>query len=432
MAKPNPIRKRFSSQPLTVPRYYIETYGCVANKVDSEIIIAALESKGWERVESPEKADLIIVNTCGVKEKTEGHNLSRIKKLYALGKRIVVIGCLPNIAPEKIRAIGDIPMFGPREWDKLSQFLGVPLPKEKVGVPKKREEPYIASIFIQEGCLGACTFCATKFARGHARSFSKDGIVREVKEAVREGRIEIRLTGQDLGTWGYEFRETLVDLLSDILEKVSGNYAIRVGMINPEHMIKLIDNGYLGLFKDERLYKFFHIPLQSGSDMVLRLMGRKYTVNDFLEICRKIRKAYPYATIETDIIVGFPGERPEDFYQSIFVLRKAEVDVVNISRFSPRPKTPAARMPNQVPSNEKKRRSRILTEITHRLAFVRNLLHVGRKTKAFAVELGRKGGIIAHTQEYKHVLLPRAELGEIRKVKLVRAFPYYLLGEPLE
>ncbi len=413
-------------------KYYIETYGCVANKVDSEIIMASLEAAGWERAEKPEEADLIIINTCGVKEKTEGHNLSRIRKLYRLGKTLVVTGCLPNISPEKIKAIGNIPMFGPREWDKLSQFLGIHLPKEKVGVLKKREEPYIASIFIQEGCLGTCTFCATKFARGHARSYSRKGIIREVKEAVREGRIEIRLTGQDLGTWGYEKGETLVDLLSDILERVPGDYAIRVGMINPEHMLKLIDEGYLDLFKDARLYQFFHIPVQSGNDRILSLMGRKYSASDFLEIAKKIRKRYPFATLETDIIVGFPSEREEEFYDTIALLRKADVDVVNISRFSPRPRTLAARMREQIPSNEKKRRSRLATEIVNRLAFVRNLLHVGRKTKVFVVERGRKGGVVGHSREYKHVIVPRAELGEIRRVRITRAFPYYLLGMPLD
>jgi len=397
----------------------------VANKVDSEIIMAALESSGWSRVDNPKDADIILLNTCAVKWKTLNHMLSRIRRLGRIGK-LVVIGCLPAIAPERVREIADVPMFPPREYGKLGAFLGVHIPPRKAGVSKMRIEPFIASVTISEGCLGACTYCATKFARGHLRSEPLDAIVKEVMSAVAEGRKEIRLTSQDCGAYGKDIGTSLYDLLATILDKVEGEYRIRVGMINPEHFLELIDVGILDLFKDPRLYKFFHIPVQSGNNRILRLMGRAYTVEDFVEIVNKIRARFPTATIATDVIVGFPTETWEEFMGTVKLIEQTRPVVLNISRYSPMPHTRAATMP-QVPSNEKKRRSRFITDVHLRIAQEENEKIVGEEREVLVIERG-KGTNVARTEEYRPVVVD-APLGCFIRVKITGARPHFLLGK---
>ena len=405
----------------------METYGCVANKVDSEIIMASLERAGWKRVDSPEEADVIFVNTCAVKWKTMNKNLARIRKLSAIGKRLIVLGCLVDVAPGRIREIGDFPMFGPRSYAELGRLLGVDIPPRKAGVPKVRLEPYVASVTIAEGCLGACTYCATKFARKHLRSEAPRDVVAEVAQAVREGRLEIRLTSQDCGAYGVDLGISLADLLSEILERVDGDYRIRVGMMNPEHVLRLLDEGLLDVFDDPRIYKFFHVPVQSGNDRILRLMGRNYTADDFREIVRRIRRRFPTATIATDVIVGFPTETWEEFMDTVRLVEETRPAVLNISRYSPMPRTVAARMAGQIPSNEKKRRSRYMTDVHLRVALEENRRLVGQRRRALFVEEG-KGANVGRTEEYRPVIAP-APLGAFRWVRIREARSHFLLAD---
>lgn len=410
-------------------KYYIETYGCVANKVDSEIIKASLESAGWKEVSSPEEADVVLINTCAVKTKTEEHMIARIRKLLPFDP--IVIGCLADVNPERIRSLGVKHLFGPRSYEKLGEFLGVEIPSVKAGVPKKREKNLIASVYIAEGCNSACTYCASRLARGRTRSFPLENIVKEIREAVEEGRKEIRLTGQDTGVYGTDTGSSLVELLSEILERVEGDYRIRVGMMSPEHAIRLVDEGYLDLFEDERLYRFFHLPVQSGNDRILRLMGRKYTAGEFYELVRKIRRRFPEALIETDVIVGFPTETWEEFLDTVRLIEELQIDVVNISRFSPRPGTPAARFRGQISSNEKKRRSKYITEVHERVSLERYKPYVGRIERVLVVEEGNRGWNRGRLQNYRLVLVKNGVLGEFQDVRITDLTPRYLVGEAL-
>ncbi len=407
--------------------YYMETYGCVANKVDSEIIKGSLEKAGWREVDDPSRADLVLVNTCAVKTKTEEHMVSRIRKL--LPKDPVVIGCLADVNPERLRKLGVKRLFGPTRYRELGELLGVEIPDVKAGVPKKREKDLVASVYIAEGCESACTYCATRAARGRTRSFPLENIVREVKEAVEEGRKEIRLTGQDTGVYGLDTGSSLVELLSEILERVPGDYRIRVGMMSPEHAIRLVDEGYLDLFEDPRLYLFFHLPVQSGNERILRLMGRKYTPEDFRELVGKIRKRYPEALIETDVIVGFPTETWEEFLDTVRLVEELSLDVVNISRFSPRPGTPAARFRGQISSNEKKRRSKYITEVHERVALERYRKYVGTRQRVLVLEEGKRGWNKGRLQNYRLVLVKNGILGAWNRAEITDQTPRYLLAE---
>lgn len=412
-------------------KYYIETYGCVANKVDSEIIMAALASAGWEKVENPEEADVVVINTCAVKEKTIAHMLARIRRLSPVAKRLVVIGCLADVLPEKIKEIrGDAVTFGPRRFKELGEALGVRLPEKKAGVPKLRTEPFVASITISEGCTGACTYCATKIARKYIRSFRPGDIVREVREAIEEGRKEIRLTAQDTGAYGADIGTNLVELLGEILDSVEGEYRIRVGMMNVEHALELVDEGLLRVYRDKRLYKFFHIPVQSGNDRILKIMGRNYNVDDFREVVAKIRKAFPLASISTDIIVGFPTETWEEFLDSARLIEELKIDVLNISRYSAIPGTVAARMDGQISPNEKKRRSKYLTEIHLKVSKKWNEQYVGRTFRTLFIEKGRHGAFIGRTEHYKPVVVHKEDLlGTFRDVYITGALSLFLRGD---
>ncbi len=411
--------------------YYIETYGCVANKVDSDIIRGALESAGYIQTESPENADVVLINTCAVKTKTEEHMISRIKSLKRYGN-LIVLGCLVDANPERIRKLGIEYMFGPKRYKELGKLLGVSIPEEKAGVVKRRDSTTTTSVYIEEGCLSACTFCATKFARGRTVSYSPDRIIKEIEEAVKGGAVEVRLTGQDTGTYGVDRGMSLVELISKILDRVEGEYRIRIGMMSPEHAIRLIDEGYLDLFKDERLYRFFHLPVQSGNNRILRLMGRKYTVEEFKELVNKIRASYPDALIETDVIVGFPTETWDEFMDTVNLIRELEIDVVNISRFSPRVGTAAASFKGQIPSNEKKKRSKVITEVHEEVSLRRYMRYLGKTVDVVVTERTEKGSYRARLNNYKLVIIEEGvREGEFTKVNIKEVTPRYLVGEPL-
>ncbi len=420
----NPGRAEYSV------KYYIETYGCVANKVDSEIIMAALSSAGWERTEHAEDADVIILNTCAVKEKTIAHMLSRVRRLPK-DKRMVVTGCLANVLPDKIREERpDAQIAGPREWKKLSEILGVPLPEKKAGVPQIRTEPFVASVVISEGCTGTCTYCATKLARKYITSFRPGDIVRSVREAVKDGKKEIRLTSQDTGAYGIDIGTNLVELLGEILDSVEGDYRMRVGMMNVDHAVRLLDEGLLDVYIDPRVYKFFHIPVQSGNDRILHLMGRNYSVDDFREVVKKIRRRFPLASISTDIIVGFPTETWDEFLDSARLIEELKIDVLNISRYSAIPGTVAARMVGQISSNEKKRRSKYLTEVHLRVGREWNEQYVGKTFRTLFVERGRHGAVIGRTEHYKPVVVEDGSLlGRFSEIYITGAAPLFLRGE---
>lgn len=407
-------------------KFYMETYGCVANKVDSEIIKGALERAGWEETDNPEEG-IVIINTCAVKTKTEEHMISRIKKLMRYNP--IVIGCLADVNPERLQSLGVKYMFGPRSYTSLGKLLGVEIPSIKSGVQKKREKSLIASVYIAEGCESACTYCASRLARGKTRSFPEKSIIKEVKEAVMEGRKEIRLTGQDTGVYGLDTGSSLVQLLDKILKEVEGEYRIRVGMMSPEHAIRLLEEGYLDLFKDERLYTFFHLPVQSGNNRILRLMGRKYSVEEYEELVRKIRRKYPEALIETDVIVGFPTETWEEFIDTVRLIKELSIDVVNISRFSPRPHTPAAKFKGQIPSNEMKRRSKYITTVTEKISLERYEDYVGKIKRTLLLERRPSGWVGSRLQNYRLVLVKGGEPGVFYDVRITDVTPRYLLGE---
>ena len=294
-----------------------------------------------------------------------------------------------------------------------------------------RESPLVGIVNIEEGCLDACAYCSTRLVKGRLHSYSAADIVQQVKSLVNDGCIEIQLTGQDCGCYGFDTGTNLAELVQQILAEVPGNYKMRRGMGNPRHMLRYIDP-LLKCFKDERVYKFIHLPVQSGSDSVLKAMNRKHNVQDYIDLAETFNKNFPLFTLSTDLIVGFPGESEQDFQGTLDILEKTRPTVCNITRFVARPNTPAYNMAGAVPDEIKHVRSAALAEAFQRIAAENNSRWVGvTETVTIEKQGYRKGSYIARNTAYRPVaILSETPLqpGERFSVTITNAEPFALIA----
>jgi MiaB-like tRNA modifying enzyme len=424
-------------------RVCCETYGCTFNKVDAEIIRKQIVDRGHELVDEAERADLVVVNTCAVKGTTYRRMLRRISELGRMNKRVVVAGCLPLIDLPAIERVGRFDaVIGCRAIDRFTELLEriergeqnllILEPKAKTEKPlmcKLRYSRTSAAVPIAEGCVSACSYCSVRLARGKLKSFSPEAVEREVKNLVSSGYREIQLTAQDTAAYGLDIGVRLPELLQQIV-RIPGDFRIRVGMMNPRNVYPILDE-LIEVFTHQKVYKFLHLPLQSGSDHILRAMKRGYTTEQFVEIVKRFRKKIPDLSLCTDIIVGFPGETEEDFELTKTILQRVAPDKTNISKFYPMPRTEAAGM-TPVDGRVVARRSRELTGICKRIGLEANQRFVGRVVSGFVIEEGQKGGYILRSENYKQVILRDAKLGEFLQARVKQAFPTYLIGEPAE
>ena len=310
-------------------KYYLETYGCSLNVADSDIIVGRLNALEGQRVNDIDEAELILLNTCGVKEPTEDKIVHRLEELAKRATPIVVTGCLPKISLDRVeKAIpGYAALLGPQSVETLADIVPRILEGERGirhiesdGAYKLKwfEGPpnsVICTIPICEGCLGSCAYCAVRFARGQVKSYSIKDLHGIIERCVHHGYREIRLTSQDAAVYGTDTGERLEDLMLSI-GKIEGPHRFRLGMFNPNIVMSSI-NGILEAMDNEHFFKFFHVPLQSGSDRLLKTMKRRYIVTDWESVIQKVRNRFKNATIATDIIVGFPGEKESDFEQTL-------------------------------------------------------------------------------------------------------------------
>ncbi|MEM2782971.1 MAG: tRNA (N(6)-L-threonylcarbamoyladenosine(37)-C(2))-methylthiotransferase, partial [Candidatus Hadarchaeales archaeon] len=304
-------------------RVYLETYGCTANRGDGEILAGLLKEAGHEVVEGWEGAEVLLLNTCVVKGETKKRMLRRMEEFAKTGKPVVVAGCLPLVDLPSVMERHPASVISCRSLLCVVEAVeraargekGVLLldekPPEKPDLPKLRSSPVSAIVQIGEGCLSSCTFCSVRLARGRLRSFPPEKLVEEVREAVGKGYREILLTSQDNAAYGRERGWDLPSLLGEIV-RVEGKFKVRVGMMNPEN-VKTILPKLVEVYRNEKVYRFLHLPLQSGDNRVLRMMGRRYTVEEFLEEVKAFREEFPDLCLVTDVIAGFPTETEEEF-----------------------------------------------------------------------------------------------------------------------
>ncbi|MGB9576883.1 MAG: tRNA (N(6)-L-threonylcarbamoyladenosine(37)-C(2))-methylthiotransferase [Candidatus Micrarchaeia archaeon] len=415
-------------------RVFIETYGCTFNQADSDALANALKKAGHCETESEKNADLIVVNSCGVKNATEQRILLRLRNLR--GKRVLVTGCLAQADPAKLlKANPEISLLGTFSQKEFVKAAEATLQGRQVKIlsrkgfaePVVRVENAKARIQVARGCLGECSFCQTKLARGTLESIPAKKVVRLCEQAVKAGAKEIQLTAQDTGCYGFDRRDSV--LLPDLVKRVcaiTGRFRTRIGMMNPQHAKKILSR-LLEAYEDEKVFKFLHLPLQSGSDAVLREMKRHHSARDFLEAAAAFRKKFPLGTLATDVIIGFPGESEQDFCETLSVLRKAMPDCVNISRYSARPKTPAAGM-KQLSNETINRRTRECSELCRAIARQRNQQRIGESGVVLVTEKQEKAWL-SRDENYAPILLRKGREGEFVRARIIGSAERVLKGE---
>jgi MiaB-like tRNA modifying enzyme len=428
-----------------VKMVYVKNYGCTANKFDFEVMLAHLMSAGYRLTYSAASADVILINTCAVKKPTEDRIVEKIRVLSQLNKPLIVAGCLPKINFKAVlKAAPDLSaVLDPRSVDKIllavksaergekSKIFFSQKPVHKLRQPKIRLNPSVEIISISEGCVGACAFCCVRFARGALFSYPKEDIVKRVSHAVSEGVKEFWLTSQDNGAYGLDIKTNLAELLEDCC-RVEGKFLIRVGMMNPDHvpwkLPELID-----AYKNEKIFKFLHLPVQSGDNETLTRMNRRYTVEEFKKIVHKFREKIPETTLSTDIICGFPGESRQAFEETLKLVEEVQPDIVNISKFFSRPHTPAGLM-EPIDANEVKDRSRRLTKIARKTSLDRNRTWLNWEGQVFIDEKGRDSSWIGRNFAYKPIAIRSNEYlsGRFIQAKVVEVHPTYLEAEVAE
>lgn len=367
--------------------YFVKTYGCQMNEHDSENIKAILEDMSFTEVDDMEKADLIILNTCAIRE--NAHNkvfgmLGRIKHLKESRPDIItgVCGCMvqeESVVEEIMTKYKWIDIvFGTHNIHNLPNILNTSLAKNKLevevlsiegdvleNIPAKRENPYKAWVNIMYGCDKFCTYCIVPYTRGKQRSREPKYILEEVEKLVKDGYKEVTLLGQNVNAYGkdLEINYTMANLLEDVAK--TGIERVRFVTSHPwdfnDDMINIIA-------KYDNIMPYIHLPLQSGSSRILKLMGRRYTKEEYLELYNKLRSKVPNCSITTDIIVGFPGETEEDFNETLDVVEKCKYDSAFTFIFSPRIGTPACRMLDETPKEVKEQRLYKLNDLVNKYA----------------------------------------------------------------
>jgi len=423
---------------------YIESHGCSANKFDLEIMLAALSNAGHKLVTDAESADMFLINTCGAKKPTEDRMLQRLRVLNSLGKPLIVAGCLPRIHLEAVRK--SAPFFAaavdPHSVSRILEAVTAAVngetnrlffsdsPRAKLLQPKVRLNKYIEIVQIAEGCTGTCSFCCVRLARGMLLSYPKELVLDRISKASQEGVREIWITSQDNGAYGLDIGTDLVELLAECCE-IEG-ISMRIGMMNPNHALRIAKR-LVGIYRDDKVFKFLHLPVQSGDDKVLKSMNRLYSVEDFKSIVSLFRKEVPETTLSTDVICGFPGESEAAFERTVELIREVKPDIVNISRFFPRPRTPAERM-RQLPVEEVKNRSRYLSKLAREISYERNKTWLNWQGKILIDGKSDGDRWVGRNLAYKPIVVKseRELLGKLVYARVNEAFPTYLKGEILK
>jgi len=426
-------------------KVYIETYGCALNRADESIMRTVLISRGHQIVSSPSDADVVVLNTCTVRLDTELRMAKRIQQLRNIcvsqGKKLVVAGCMAQAQPYKVSKLApEASLVSPQNSSKI--YLAVESSEKIILLDGERDrsctglwvDKGIAYIPLQDGCTGNCSFCIVKNARRRLISYPVKKIVETVKKAVSEGAVEVELTGQDTASYGLDLygRQILPELLAEI-DELPGNFMVRIGMMNPDTLLNILDQMIEVLRLSRRIYHFLHLPLQSGSNKVLKIMRRRYTVEQYIEIVKELRRKIPGISIATDIIVGHPGEDEDDFIQTIDVIKMLEFERVHMAVYSIRPNTASAKLP-QLPTKIKKQRMLKLLEVVEDVGYKVHARYIDTSLNVFITEKNNKW--IGRTRNYIPVIIMGNDnsLGYGRRVHvLVREATFYdLRGVPLD
>lgn len=430
--------------------YYVKTYGCQMNEHDSENIKAMLEQMSFKEASDYEKADLVILNTCSIRE--NAHNktfgmLGRLKHLKEENKNLVVGLCGCMAQEEKVvkdimskykwvnfvfgtHNIHRLPFILSESFDTKKQEIEVYSKEGNIveGIPVKRENKYKAYVNIMYGCDKFCTYCIVPYTRGKQRSRDKDDILKEINELVKEGYQEVTLLGQNVNAYGKDFDYDYN--LENLLEDVSKTNIPRVRFMT-SHPWDFTDGMLEVIKKYPNIMPAIHLPVQSGSSRILKLMGRKYTKEEYITLFDKIKKI-PNVSVSTDIIVGFPNETEEDFNETLDLVNYCKYDNAYTFIFSPRENTPAAKMKDYVPLKVKEERLARLNETVNKYFLENNKKLVGKTVKVLLEgESEKKGMLFGYTDTNKLINVEADSnlIGKIIDVEVVEAKTWSLDGK---
>ncbi|MGN1268208.1 MAG: tRNA (N6-isopentenyl adenosine(37)-C2)-methylthiotransferase MiaB [Candidatus Aphodocola sp.] len=435
-------------------KYFIKTYGCQMNEHDSEVISAILEDMKYAKTDNYEEADLIILNTCAIRE--NAHNktfgmLGRIKHLKQTKPDLMVglAGCMSqeeSVVDEIINKYKWMDfVFGTHNIHKLPQILEEHLINKKLevnvwsnegnvieGLPSKRDSKYKAWVNIMYGCDKFCTYCIVPYTRGKQRSRMPEDIIDEVKELIDKGYKEVTLLGQNVNAYGKDFKDRTYKM-ENLLEEVAKTGIERVRFVT-SHPWDFTDEMIDVIAKYDNICNYIHLPVQSGSSRILKLMGRRYTKESYVELYKKIRnKLGENCSITTDIIVGFPGETKEDFNDTLELAKECKYDSAFTFIYSPREGTPASRMEDNVTLEEKEKRLYKLNEIINKYAKEANDKLVGKVMPVLIENVSEKDPnmLAGYTDTMKlvNVKADKKYIGKIVNVKILEAKTWSLDGE---
>ena len=435
-------------------RFLLRTFGCQMNEHDSERIAGLLSADGFVPTEEASDAQVVIFNTCAIREKADDRlygNLGHLRPLKVANPalRIVVAGCLAQKDQGEIQrrapwvdvVIGTHALPGLLELLQLAETDGPQMDVREVtevfpsALPARREVAHHAWVSIAVGCDNACTFCIVPLVRGPQRSRAIGDVLAEVQGLARSGVVEVTLLGQNVNTFGRDLTvpgSSSRPLFADLLRAVNGVEGIRRIRFTSPHPHDFTPDVIDAMAESDKVCEHIHFPLQSGSDRVLKAMRRSYRSARYLGWLERIRESIPEVAVTTDIIVGFPGETEEDFGATLSVVERARFDQAYTFQYSPRPGTRAGTMPDQVPKDVVQERFERLVALQERIALEKMGAMCGRTVEVLVEGTGRKGGVQGRTRTNK-VVHVRGEIspGTFLDARIVSAHPHHLVGEPV-
>jgi len=437
----------------TEKTFYLETFGCQMNAHDSEKVIGTLKQQGYRQVDSEEAAGLILYNTCSIRDKAEQkvfHRLNDYKALYKAGKRFGVLGCVAQQEGEKIfeRAPYVSLVSGSASYRRLPEMLARLEAGETriTGLDDRqtdqtfeteftaRQNPYRGYITIIEGCDKFCAYCVVPYTRGKERSRTSTSVLNEARRIAELGYTEIQLLGQNVNSYrDPEGKRSFAELLAAVGE-VPGIRRVRFTTSHPRDFTRDIVEAIDAV---PTLCDHVHLPVQSGSAHVLKLMSREYTPEWYLERIGWIKSARRRISITTDIIVGFPGETAEDFIQTMDLLAAVQYDGVFGFKYSPRPNTPALTMADSIPEAEKAHRLQVLLERQREIQRANYSNHLGEEMEVMVEgQNPARGQVIGRSSQNKPVNFTSRQPiapapGSYRRVKITATYPNSLVGEAI-
>ncbi len=432
---------------------FVLTFGCQQNEADSERLAGMAVAMGYELVKTPDAADFIIVNTCAIREHAELKALSTIGQYKHIKTKnpelvIAVCGCMVTQEHRKDDIKFKYPyvdfVFGTSSihrmpqllWDKLEKGKRLYCPEEAEymvaeGIPVTRESNYKAWLSVMYGCNNFCSYCIVPYVRGRERSRRKEDILEEFKQLVSEGYKDITLLGQNVNSYGKDNGDgcDFADLLK-LLCQVEGDYKIHFMTSHPKDATrKLIDV----MAEEEHMAKHFHLPMQSGSDRVLKAMNRHYDTAHYMSIVDYMRQKMPDVAITSDIIVGFPGETEVEFEMTLDMLRKVKFDMLYSFIYSPRKGTPAAELEAQIPKKTQNNRFERLLAVQNEIALEKNMPLVGKTLRVLCDGESKTNSELysGRTEQSKIVFFEGKEndVGQFINVEITKAEAFALYGK---